>query len=199
MGPLHGMYGSVETEYEVQRTIKRAELTAFLFLHGKVCGPIKVHVDNKGIIHGLPVTSAIADRSQEFPSVFLSFFLHFPFFTFIFSFIKFSVFFFSFFSPFFFFFFLFLLSPASHPGPLPPPPFPLLLSLKHRCFPNKNLNFKARFWVREERRKKKEERRKKKEKRRKKEERITRPPKQVLPQSHAQDTFVIRVRENPSL
>ena len=27
-GPLHGMYGSMEAEYEVQRTIKRAELTA---------------------------------------------------------------------------------------------------------------------------------------------------------------------------
>ena len=32
MGPLHGMYGSVEAELEVQRTIKRAELTAFLCL-----------------------------------------------------------------------------------------------------------------------------------------------------------------------
>ena len=30
MGPLHGMYGSVEAEVEVQRTIKRAALTAFL-------------------------------------------------------------------------------------------------------------------------------------------------------------------------
>ena len=30
MEPLHGMYGSVETQLEVQRTIKRAELTAFL-------------------------------------------------------------------------------------------------------------------------------------------------------------------------
>ena len=28
--PLHGMYGSVEAEFEVQRIIKRAELTAFL-------------------------------------------------------------------------------------------------------------------------------------------------------------------------
>ena len=32
MGPLHGMYGSMEAEYEVQRTVKRAELTAFLCL-----------------------------------------------------------------------------------------------------------------------------------------------------------------------
>ena len=40
----------MEAEYEVQRTIKRAELTAFLCLLRKVCGPIKIHVDNKGII-----------------------------------------------------------------------------------------------------------------------------------------------------
>ena len=53
MGPLHGMYGAMEAEYELQRTIKRAELTAFLCLLKKVSGPIKVHVDNKGIIDGL--------------------------------------------------------------------------------------------------------------------------------------------------
>ena len=29
MVPLHGMYDSMEAEYEVQRTIKRTELTAF--------------------------------------------------------------------------------------------------------------------------------------------------------------------------
>ena len=29
MGPLHGMYGTVEAEFEVQRTIERAELMAF--------------------------------------------------------------------------------------------------------------------------------------------------------------------------
>ena len=29
MVPVHEMYGSMEAEYEVQRTIKRAELTAF--------------------------------------------------------------------------------------------------------------------------------------------------------------------------
>ena len=52
MGPLHGMYGSMEAEFEVQRTIKRAELTAFLCLLRKVCGPIKIHVDNKEIIDG---------------------------------------------------------------------------------------------------------------------------------------------------
>ena len=30
--PLHGTYGSTEAELEVQRTIKRAELTASLYL-----------------------------------------------------------------------------------------------------------------------------------------------------------------------
>ena len=53
MVPLRGMYGSMEAELEVQRTIKRAELTAFLCLLKKVIGPIKVHVDNKGIMDGL--------------------------------------------------------------------------------------------------------------------------------------------------
>ena len=43
----------MEAEYEVQRAITRAELTAFLCLLKTVCGPIKVHVDNKGIIDGL--------------------------------------------------------------------------------------------------------------------------------------------------
>ena len=28
LGPLHGMYGSMDAELEIQRTIKRAELTA---------------------------------------------------------------------------------------------------------------------------------------------------------------------------
>ena len=51
--PLRGMYGSREAEHEVQRTMKRAELTAFLCLLRKVRGPIKIRVDNKGIIDGL--------------------------------------------------------------------------------------------------------------------------------------------------
>ena len=50
MEPLRGMCGSVEAEYEVQRTITRAELTAFECILKKVIVPIKVHVDNKGII-----------------------------------------------------------------------------------------------------------------------------------------------------
>ena len=47
MGPLHGMHDSMEAESEVQRTIKRAKLTAFLCLLREVCGPKKVHVDNE--------------------------------------------------------------------------------------------------------------------------------------------------------
>ena len=47
LGPLHGMHGSTEAELKVQRTIKRAELTAFLCLLRRVIGPIKVHGDNK--------------------------------------------------------------------------------------------------------------------------------------------------------
>ena len=53
MRPLFGMYGSVEADFEVQRTIKRAALTAFLCLPKGVIGPVRVHVDNKGIIDGL--------------------------------------------------------------------------------------------------------------------------------------------------
>ena len=30
VGPMHGMYGTVDAELEVQRTMKRAGLTAFL-------------------------------------------------------------------------------------------------------------------------------------------------------------------------
>ena len=43
----------MEAECEVQRTVQRAELTAFLCLLRRVIGPIKVHVDNKGIFDGL--------------------------------------------------------------------------------------------------------------------------------------------------
>ena len=43
----------VEAEIEVQRTIKRAELTSFLSLLKRVIGPVRVHVDNKGVIDGL--------------------------------------------------------------------------------------------------------------------------------------------------
>ena len=53
MGPVHGMYGTLDAELELQRTIKRAELTAFLCLLRKAIGPTVVHVDNKRIIDGL--------------------------------------------------------------------------------------------------------------------------------------------------
>ena len=53
MEPMHGMYRTLEAELEVQLTIKRAELTAFLCLFGKAVGPTMLHVDNKGIIDGL--------------------------------------------------------------------------------------------------------------------------------------------------
>ena len=38
---MHGLYGSMEAEFEVQRTIKRAELTAFFCLLKKVIEPIE--------------------------------------------------------------------------------------------------------------------------------------------------------------
>ena len=54
MGSLWlGRGGSKEAEYVVQRSIKRTELTAFFCLLKNVIGPIKVHVDNKGILDGL--------------------------------------------------------------------------------------------------------------------------------------------------
>ena len=102
--------------------------------------------------------------------------------------------------PFFFFFFLIFFRFVSFlcvfhfsPGALP----------KTFIFSYNNLDFEARFWVREEERRKKKERKKeeeeegrKKEERRKKkkEERRTRRPKQV---PHAQELFVIRVRGKP--
>ena len=43
----------MDAEFEVQRTIKRASLNAFLCLLKKVIGLIKVHVDNKGITERL--------------------------------------------------------------------------------------------------------------------------------------------------
>ena len=42
----------VEAEFEVQRTIKRAKLTAFSCLLNRVIGPMKVYVDIKGSIVG---------------------------------------------------------------------------------------------------------------------------------------------------
>ena len=53
MEPMHGMYGTLDAELEVQRTIKRAEQTAFLCLLRKAIGLTMVHVANKGISGGL--------------------------------------------------------------------------------------------------------------------------------------------------
>ena len=41
MGPLHGMYGSMEAELEIRRTIKRAELMALLCLLNRVIRPVR--------------------------------------------------------------------------------------------------------------------------------------------------------------
>ena len=53
MGPMHGMYGTLEADLEVVRTTKRAELTAFFCLLRRIIGPTTAHVDNKGILDGL--------------------------------------------------------------------------------------------------------------------------------------------------
>ena len=45
VGPMHGMHGTLVAGLEVQRTIKRTELTAFLCLLRKAFGPTMVHVD----------------------------------------------------------------------------------------------------------------------------------------------------------
>ena len=52
MGPMRGKYGALDGELEVQRTIERAGLTAFLCLLRKKTGTM-VHVGNKGTIDGL--------------------------------------------------------------------------------------------------------------------------------------------------
>ena len=53
MGPMHGMFGTLDAELEVQRAIKRAELTAFVCLFRKTIGLTTVHDDSKGITNGL--------------------------------------------------------------------------------------------------------------------------------------------------
>ena len=53
MEPMCGMCGTLDVELEVQRTIKRVELTAFLCFLMKANYPTLAHVDNKGIIDGL--------------------------------------------------------------------------------------------------------------------------------------------------
>ena len=66
LGPMRGMYGAVDADLEVQRTIKRAELTAFLSLLRRIVGPTTAHIDNKGISVGLwkGERSALARRRR---------------------------------------------------------------------------------------------------------------------------------------
>ena len=47
---MHGMSGTQDARLEAQRTIKRAELTAYLCLPRKAIGPTMVHVGNKRVI-----------------------------------------------------------------------------------------------------------------------------------------------------
>ena len=49
MGPMHGMSGTQDAKLEAQRTIKRAELTAYLCLARKAIGPTMVHVDGSSM------------------------------------------------------------------------------------------------------------------------------------------------------
>ena len=52
--PMHGMYGTMDAELEVQRAIRRAELTnGVLVSPQKATGLTMVHVDDKRIIDGL--------------------------------------------------------------------------------------------------------------------------------------------------
>ena len=60
-GPMHGTYGTLDAELEVQRTIKRAELMVFLCLHRKVVWSLRWFM----LINGSP-TSIRAGVSQRF-------------------------------------------------------------------------------------------------------------------------------------
>ena len=49
LGQMHGMYGALDANLEVQRTIKRADLTDFHFVVKRTIGQDTAHVDNQGI------------------------------------------------------------------------------------------------------------------------------------------------------
>ena len=53
MVPLRGMYGPLDAEFEVRRTIKWTELTAFPCRITRIVGATTAHVETKGIIDGL--------------------------------------------------------------------------------------------------------------------------------------------------
>ena len=65
MGPMHGMYRTLDAKFEVQRTIKRAELITFLCLLRKAIGLTMGHVDNKEIIGGLMKGTCIGPREKD--------------------------------------------------------------------------------------------------------------------------------------
>ena len=52
MEPMRGICGTLDAELEVQRTVRRVELTAFFCLR-RIIGSTAAHVDNKGINAGL--------------------------------------------------------------------------------------------------------------------------------------------------
>ena len=47
---MRGMYGTLNAEFEAQRTIKRAKLTAISLFRGSV-GPTTGHVENNRIVY----------------------------------------------------------------------------------------------------------------------------------------------------
>ena len=53
MESMYRLYGTLDAELEVRRTIRRAELATSLCLLREAVGPTLVHVDNKGIIGGI--------------------------------------------------------------------------------------------------------------------------------------------------
>ena len=52
IGPLHGLYGTLDADFDVQRTIKRAKPTFFSCIFRKIVGLTTAHVDNKGMFDG---------------------------------------------------------------------------------------------------------------------------------------------------
>ena len=52
-GPMYSVYGTMDADLEVQCTIKKGALTAFLRLLIKIIGPTTSPADNEGIIDGL--------------------------------------------------------------------------------------------------------------------------------------------------
>ena len=60
MGPMRGIDGTSDAECDVQRNIKRAELTAILCLLTRMVGPTSAHVAYRGIIS----TGAVEKKNE---------------------------------------------------------------------------------------------------------------------------------------